>query len=515
MNSKEERKASNLSNTTAREKEAVRPTAPAKRKVSVSLDWEKLLSSERIKGLQRKKSIYGSITDHRTSHERDFDRAVFCTPVRRLKDKTQVFPLDMHDGVRTRLTHSLEVSNLARSMGTAVAALVSGISNVKDAQRNVPALLATTALVHDLGNPPFGHQGEVAIRTWVEENEGRIKAEAKREFNRDLLKDFLLFEGNAQGFRILTRLQHQDHKAGMRLTASTLRAFMKYPWQSDAVKGDGKVKKFGVFKSEVDIFDWCNSITGLSAGERHPLSYLMEVCDDIAYSVLDIEDAVKKEIVSAAELAAFLQNSDSFNKDRRAKDLLNQYKDDRDWLNGLRMPDGKGKNRELPLASKEIRDSQIDILRSYAIGLMVSDAIERFVELENDNGFRVLKKGIAEDFKSTGLVEALKSFAVLRVYSHPSVLKAELQGHRVIPRLMTAMWDSVVKHQHGTQTKIDEYVLSIMSPNYVRVYRQSEDLGLPLWYRQVQLVCDQVCGMTDSYALRCYEDLLSLGCLGS
>lgn len=508
MKSKDEQKFSS-------KKVASSKRAPKKLKTSAApaLDWEKLLSPKRLEGPDRKKSIYERISDSRTSHERDFDRAVFCTPVRRLKDKTQVFPLDMHDGVRTRLTHSMEVSNLARSMGTAVAALVSRISDVKDAQRNVPALLATIALVHDLGNPPFGHQGEVAIRSWVEENDTKIKEEAKREFNRDLLKDFLLFEGNAQGFRILTRLQHQDHKAGMRLTASTLRAFMKYPWQSDAVKGDGKVKKFGVFRSEREIFDWCGKETGLAPGARHPLSYLMEVCDDIAYSVLDIEDAVKKEIVSAAELVAFLASSDDFKKDPSSIQLLDQYRDDRDWLNGLRMPDGRENGKQVPLSSKEIRDSQIDILRSYAIGLMVSSAIDRFVELESNNSFSTLKKGIAEDFKSTGLVEALKKFAALRVYSHPSVLKAELQGHQVIPRLMTAMWGAVVKQHHGTQTKLDEYVLSIMSPNYIRVYRQSEDLGLPLWYRQVQLVCDQVCGMTDSYALRCYNDLVSLGCI--
>lgn len=482
------------------------------KKVKVAqLDWSTLLSTARVDGPDRKKSIYESINDHRTPHERDFDRTVFCTPVRRLKDKTQVFPLDMHDGVRTRLTHSMEVSNLARSMGTAVSVSVKGISEIKDAHRNVPALLATIALVHDLGNPPFGHQGEVAIRTWVEENESKIKDEAKRHFNRDLLKDFLLFEGNAQGFRILTRLQHQDHKSGMRLTASTLRAFMKYPWQSDSVNADAGVKKFGVFRSEKSVFEWANKVTNLKAGVRHPLSYLMEVCDDIAYSVLDIEDAVKKEIVSAAELASFISNDDPFKGDARAEQLMRQYKDDRDWLNELRMPSGRDK--KIPLSSKEIRDSQIDILRSYAIGLMVSDGIERFIELEKSNSFHTLKKGIAEDFRSTRLVEALKKFASLRVYTHPSVLKAELQGHRLIPSLMTAMWESTIRHHHGTQTKIDEYVMSLMSPNYVRVYRQSEDLGLPLWYRQVQLVCDQVCGMTDSYALRLHDDLVALGCI--
>ncbi|MET4729605.1 dGTPase [Lysobacter enzymogenes] len=475
------------------------------------LDWGRLLSSARKPAPDRKKSIYEKIKDHRTDHERDFDRVVFCTPVRRLKDKTQVFPLDMHDGVRTRLTHSMEVSNLARSMGTAVAAELSSMKGILDAQRNVPALLAAIALTHDLGNPPFGHQGEVAIRGWVERNESEIKKEAKSKFNRDLLKDFLLFEGNAQGFRILARLQHQDHQSGLRLTASTLRAFMKYPWTSDAVMGEGGPKKFGVFRSEKEVFDWASRETGLLGRARHPLSYLMEVCDDIAYSVLDIEDAVKKELVSAAELASFIGSDARFKDDSRVKNLLQQYEDDRDYLNTLRMPiEGK---EEAPLSSKEIRDSQIDIIRSYAIGLMVSDAIGRFMELESNNGFGSLKKGIAEDFGSKALVDAFKSFAALRVYRHPSVLKAELQGHCVIPELMSAFWRSVIAHDHGTQSKVDEYVMSLMSPNYIRVYRKSIDLDLPVWYRQVQLVCDQVCGMTDSFAIRVHADLKSLGAL--
>lgn len=477
------------------------------------VDWSQLLSVSRLDGPDRKKGIYAGIKDHRTDHERDFDRVVFCTPVRRLKDKTQVFPLDMHDGVRTRLTHSLEVSNLARSMGTAVAAAVPAIADVPNAGRNVPALLAAIALTHDLGNPPFGHQGEVAIRGWVEANEQLIKGEAKREFSRDLLKDFLLFEGNAQGFRILTRLQHQDHASGLRLTASTLRAFMKYPWLSDAVKGEGSPKKFGVFRSEKKVFEWASRESGVPVGSRHPLSYLMEVCDDIAYSVLDIEDAVKKELISVAELVAYITSDARFADHERVKELLSQAGDDLQWLNSLRMPADREKDGEVPLSSKEIRDSQVDILRSYAVGLMVSDAIERFVELEQANEFSKLKKGIAEDFRSTQLVEVLKNFAVLRVYKHPEVLQAELQGHRVIPELMSAFWQAIVKHHHGTPTKIDEYVMSLMSPNYVRVYKQSWDLELPVWYRQVQLVCDQVCGMTDSYAIRVHENLKNLGAI--
>ena len=152
----------------------------------VSKKWAKLLAEDRmpeqIPGQDRKKNISTKIVDHRTQHERDFDRVVFCAPVRRLKDKTQVFPLDMHDGVRTRLTHSMEVSNLARSMGVAVAAKLDGLKDVRDAARNVPSLLAAISLTHDLGNPPFGHQGEEAIREWVRTNQESIRAQSIERF---------------------------------------------------------------------------------------------------------------------------------------------------------------------------------------------------------------------------------------------------------------------------------------------------------------------------------------------
>ncbi|WP_242102495.1 dGTP triphosphohydrolase [Lysobacter sp. M2-1] len=474
-----------------------------------ALNWENLLATDRLDGPDRKKSIHAKIIDHRTDHERDFDRVVFCAPVRRLKDKTQVFPLDMHDGVRTRLTHSIEVSNLARSMGTSISYDVQEIAAVPNSSRNVPALLAAIALTHDLGNPPFGHQGEVAIQQWVASREDEIRAlTTKREFKAALFKDFLHFEGNAQGFRILARLQHQDHRSSLRLTASTLRSFMKYPWSSERISDSSDSTKFGFFQSEKNVFEWASAKTGCEG--RHPLSYLMEACDDIAYSVLDIEDAVKKELISVADLAVFM-GSIEYRDDDRVNELIAQYRDDRDWLSSLTMPGEDGK--QVQISNKEIRDSQVDLLRSYAIGLMVSDAIERFKELVIDGMLGKIEKDIAGDFRSAVLMKALKKFAKLRVYKHPDVLKAELQGHRVIPALMDVFWRSVVNHHRGTQSKIDEYVMSLISPNYIRVSKQSEDLKLPLWYRQLQLVCDQVCGMTDSFAIRTYDSLSELGAI--
>lgn len=481
--------------------------------------WEKLLCVERIpekklRGIDRKKGAETQIHDHRTAHERDFDRVVFSAPVRRLKDKTQVFPLEMHDGVRTRLTHSMEVSNLARSMGVAIASRIRALAELKDAVRNVPAILAAVSLAHDLGNPPFGHQGEEAIRDWVRSHEKIIRDQSNdRKFDTAKFDDFLKFEGNAQGFRILTRLQYQDHNSGLRLTASTLRSFMKYPWGSGFVRNGKAVKKFGYFQSEKDIFRWCTEKTGCGEN-RHPLSYLMEVCDDIAYSVLDVEDGVKKGFVSVPELASFLgtgKNLDTGKKyadDKRVSYLLNQYKRNHGWLSKLTMPISE--SRAVQISNKEMREASAELIRSFAIAIMVSDAIDYFVARYEKGDLHKLDKDIAGGFDSRVLMIGLKDFARLRIYKHPEVLQSELLGHRVIPKLMSAFWRAVCAHCRGDASKQDQYVFSLMSPNYVRVFWQSVDLNLPLWYRQLQLVCDQVCGMTDSYAVRTYNDLKEL-----
>ncbi len=467
-----------------------------------AVDWSALLSSKRLPGTPTKGGMAPvdlEVKDHRTEHERDFDRVVFSTPVRRLKDKTQVFPLDLHDGVRTRLTHSMEVSNLARSMGVAVANQLKSLAEVGQAERNVPAILAAIGLTHDLGNPPFGHQGEVAIRRWVEDNGAKIRSEAKGTFDSELLKDFLYFDGNAQGFRILARLQQVDHRRGLGLTAATLRAFMKYPWSARSPKVNSKKPKFGYFESEADVAEWAASEVGLGANDRHPLSYLMEACDDIAYSVLDLEDGVKKELVTMAELVAYLTAQTETKSDRRIAKLIELDVRERARLGGL------------GLDSKEIRDSQIELFRSYAIGMMVSDAIEFFCQKCGDGGLKTVKKGVAEEFHSSRLVAGLKDFAFDRIYKHHSVIKAELPGHSVIPDLMAVMWRAVVATDQDVPTKLDEYVYSLLSRNYVRVYKESVKANvLPRWYHQVQLVCDQVCGMTDSYAVRLHKDLVNL-----
>src|SRR5574337_594738 len=266
------------------------------------LTWEKLLNPVRRADLHKKDRASLNTTAGRTQVERDYDRVLFATPVRRLADKTQVFPMEQHDSIRTRLTHSHEVSNLARSIGVRLAfehaeAVFGEDHESLQVKRNVPALLAAVGLAHDLGNPPFGHQGEVAMQRWFAERGGAG----------DIDEDFMQFDGNAQTFRLLTRLQVLNDQFGLNLTVATLAALVKYP----SVYGSadkGGFKKYGVFKSERGIIEEVWEQTGLSKGLRHPLAYVMEACDDIAYSVIDAEDTVKKGYASFYDLIDHLES---------------------------------------------------------------------------------------------------------------------------------------------------------------------------------------------------------------
>jgi dGTPase len=272
------------------------------------LQWDKLLNDK------RRKDKYGNgeqtgTKGSRTEMERDYDRILFATPTRRLADKTQVFPMDPSDSIRTRLTHSLEVSNIARGIGSALAfdyaeKIFGKHHDALNVKRKVPALLAATGLVHDLGNPPFGHQGEVAMSNWFKRNRDVLESERKGEVVHD---DFLSFDGNPQTFRLLTRLQILNDDFGLNLTYGTLAAVNKYPCMADKHDKFG-YKKFGVFESEREVVFDVWEETGLSEGVRHPLTYIMEACDDIAYAVIDAEDTIKKGYASFYDLIEYLKH---------------------------------------------------------------------------------------------------------------------------------------------------------------------------------------------------------------
>ena len=253
------------------------------------MDWPTLLNPKRRRPT-------ANPDDPRNAFARDFDRSIFSTPVKRLQDKAQVFPLETHDAVRTRLTHSLEVSSVARGLAARCADwLLTQDKITPDMERPIETIAATCGLIHDLGNPPFGHAGEDAIRTWFRREEHSTLLSALLHDDQEI-QDFLNFEGNAQSLRLVARLQILADDAGLNLTFGTLSALAKYLAPSHKAHPDHTnhaFRKPGYFKSELNIVDQIRHETGTGAA-RNPICFLVEAADDIVYLPADIEDAVKK-----------------------------------------------------------------------------------------------------------------------------------------------------------------------------------------------------------------------------
>jgi deoxyguanosinetriphosphate triphosphohydrolase, putative len=451
------------------------------------LTWDKLLNQTRRKELHGRGESTGT-GGGRTECERDYDRILFATPTRRLADKTQVFPMEENDSVRTRLTHSHEVSNLARSIGVRLAfehadAVFGPDHETLQVKRNVPSMLAAVGLAHDLGNPPFGHQGELAIQQWFQS--GAAGAEVPT--------DFTEFDGNAQTFRLLTRLQVLNDQFGLNLTLGTLAALIKYP----SVYGSadkGGFKKFGIFQSDQQIASDVWEHTGLKAGVRHPLAYVMEACDDIAYSVIDAEDTVKKGYASFYDLMDFLQS----------------FEDNKDPIISKVVEFSRGKNAEYrkeDLSSRELNDISMQMFRVKAIAEMVEAATHAFVTNVKDMLASAVEPGfeLIRSSECSQLCRAAKAFDFRHGFQHKDVLKLELQGSNYIKNMMGIVWRGI---ERGTDPSrpFERYVFGAVSENYRRVFRATDGSH----YARCQLLCDAISGMTESHLIRKHNEFSSL-----
>jgi dGTPase len=452
------------------------------------LNWEKLLCHTRPRDLHKSGVAMGTAAG-RTEIERDYDRILFATPTRRLADKTQVFPMEEHDSVRTRLTHSLEVSNLARSIGVRLAfehpEKVFG-DNHEDLQvkRNVPSLLAAVGLAHDLGNPPFGHQGETAIQQWFRDGGTGDGSQVD--------SDFVKFDGNAQTFRLLTHLQVLNDQFGLNLTLGTLAALIKYP----SVYGSldmGGYKKHGIFRSEKATVEEVWEHTGLKEGIRHPLAYVMEACDDIAYSIIDAEDTVKKGYASFYDIIDHLESSS--NGDAIIDKVIEV---------------SRAQNKEFKkanLSSRELNDLSMQMFRVKAIAEMVNAATLTFVEKVDkildgsiQQGFELIKNS-----QCAHLCRATKEFDKRHGFQHRDVLRLELQGNRYIKKMMGMLWQAISCDDIDNRP-FERYVFGDISENYRRVYESSEKR----FYDKCQLLCDAISGMTESHLIKKHDLYVSL-----
>lgn len=474
------------------------------------MQWNLLLNNSRRKDCEknttRSRGDSKNEGSGREEIERDYDRILFLAPTRRLADKTQVFPLEQNDSVRTRLTHSYEVSNLARSIGTQLAFDKAHIfadnkleTRNSKLERVIPSLLAAIGLAHDLGNPPFGHQGEKAIQHWFNINR-KFFPENDERYN-----DFFYFDGNSQTLRLLTKLQILNDRYGINLTYATLASVIKYPRSSHSSTSNQNWKKHGFFYSEKEIVEEVWEETGLGEGLRHPLTYIMEACDDIAYSVLDAEDIVKKGLASFQDL---IQHLESYSKECRdntaAVDVVNTV---------IRLSlDKFNEFKKNKLTPSELNDVSMQMFRVFAITELVKAVLSCFEDkLQSFMSISEQPKDIISNSDGVILCKALKEFDMKWGYTNKSVLKLELEGFNYIHNLMNMLWLGV----HGRldkksglfwDTPFGNYAYRRISENYRRIF-EDENNVLPVSYKEAQLLTDAVSGMTDSYLISLHNEL--------
>ena len=413
--------------------------------------------------------------DDRSEFQRDYDRLIFSAPFRRLQNKTQVFPLPGSVFVHNRLTHSLEVSCVGRSLGNDVAnQLLKKHPALADSHiSEIGSIVSAACLAHDLGNPPFGHSGEKAISTYFSEGQGMA---LKKELSPMEWDDLTHFEGNANAFRILTHQFEGRRKGGFVMTYSTLASIVKYPFSSQLA---GKKSKFGFFLSEEADYQKIARELGiiqLSKPDeplryaRHPLVYLVEAADDICYQMMDIEDAHKLKLLTHDE----------------TKGLYMLFFDEK----------RKKRIEEVCRIVTDVNE-QIAYLRSSVIGALIKECTRVFTENE--------KKILAGEFEGalikhicSPLKEAYENcsaIALQRIYRSSDVLDIELAGFRVISTLIDLMINAV----RSPEKAYSQLLINRVSGQY--------NVNAPTLYGKIQAVLDYISGMTDVYALDLYRKI--------
>ncbi len=452
------------------------------------MTWPQLLCAERLgreRPLQRRHPA-------RSEYRRDSDRITFSTAFRRLQDKTQVFPLAENDYVRTRLTHSLEVASVARSLGSRVGGEICARHGLEGFHgSDFGEIVSAAALAHDLGNPPFGHSGEDAIRHWYATSP---TAKAAREsFTSAQHADFQRFEGNAQGFRLITRLQMPDNSGGLQLTCATLGAFTKYPLESQvpdrAIHRGASSKKFGFYQSERDHFAEVAERCGLlrrtpeaAWWSRHPLAFLVEAADDICYRVVDFEDGCRLGHLHYPEVeAAFLS-------------LIEESQ------------------RPTRLASAHSDARRVQILRGIAIGCAIEACAEAFLASEEALLAGEFDQPLIEATPQRDAWQQIQTRSVESIYATPRGVEIEAAGFEVLGGLLEIFVSALNDAARGAVTSTRSRKLLQLLP--------AENLGPGRKpdadpYTRLMKMTDFVSGMTDSYAVSLYRKVRGISLPGA
>lgn len=440
------------------------------------MQWEQLLSLRRQGDTSKR--LRKEQDDTRLGFEVDYDRIIFSSAFRSLQDKTQVIPLSKTDFVHTRLTHSLEVSVVGRSLGRLVGKqLLEKYPHLKEVHgyhmNDFGAIVAAAALAHDIGNPPFGHSGEKAIGEYFKTGNGQ---QFKGQLTDKEWQDLIDFEGNANGFSVVTG-SRPGVEGSLRLTYATLGAFMKYPKESLPKKPTSNIadKKYGFFQQDKSFFKEVAAELGLISNksgddigfERHPLAYLVEAADDICYTIIDFEDGINLGLIQEEFALEYLIKLVKNNIDS------DKYKS---------------------LVTKEDR---ISYLRALAIGSLINDAVKVFIDnekhiLEGKFPFALTDKS---EFKAQ-MNDVIK-ISIKNIYQSKEVIEKEVMGYQVINTLLDKFSSAYNNKFDGKSSNYDELILKLLPEKFV-----TEKMSL---YERLMHICHFVSMLTDGKALQLFK----------
>jgi dGTPase len=458
------------------------------------MNWASLYSTRRTGDKEGRQAIYDPV---RNSFLRDYDRVIFSSAFRRLQNKTQVFPLPGAIFVHNRLTHSLEVASVGRSLGKAVGEEIAakhtneGKEFVDFYRHELASVIASACLAHDIGNPPFGHSGEDAIRSFFNELSGEAKQMIHEGLSENQLKDFEKFEGNSNALRVLANSFNEPDPGGYKLTYTTLASLVKYPCASiegfDKKSGLIATKKSGFFDSELETFGQIAACLGINKKEgyshvysRHPFVYLTEAADDICYRVIDLEDAHRLHIVSLEKF----------------KEMFLPFFEEETAYNSRTYLEGKLKN---------INDDnqKVQYIRARWIGLMIDKLAKAFMAHEAQLLDGILEKDLLKCLSATdqALIANINDFSVSHIYNYKAVVEIEIAGYHVIGGLLKEFVHAVLYPQETKSAKI----IKLVSKQFPITPKDKKDI-----YKDIQSLVDFIAGMTDLYAIDLYRKITGI-----
>jgi len=435
------------------------------------MNWTELISSKRLgtKPALKQTELY-----NRTQFQRDYDRMIFSSPFRRMQNKTQVFPLPGSIFVHNRLTHSLEVASVGRSLGNILSEKLQDSGESNPLITELGAVVSAACLAHDMGNPPFGHAGEEAISSYFRNGKGQ---NLQLVLQPEEWNDFVFFDGNANAFRLLSHQFNGRRAGGFALTYTTLASIVKYPFESVGIKKS----KFGFFQSEKNIYQEIAlelNIKQLDSEPlkfaRHPLVFLVEAADDICYQLMDLEDAHKLGILTYEQTKALFLN---FYDPKADADLLARIEN----------------------TFHEVLDhnERIAYLRAGVINKLVHECMAVFEDKQEEIMNATFQKSLISQVQGLSKIamNEIEALSIEKIYKHRSVVEVEISGHQIIGTLLESFIEAILAPDQGYAKRL----ISLMPVQYRGDHQTT--------YEKVQSVIDFVSGMTDLYALDLFRKI--------